>query len=274
MAIEKEIHVKNNDFQHIEVLKQNRYKRHRYGKFFVEGVRNINAALSCGWSIDAWIYSEHKPLSDWAKDVLKRGKAALHYKMALPLMEALSDKEETSELLAVVKMKEQSLEKIPLKSDLLVAIFDRPSSPGNLGTVIRSCDALKVDALLVTGHAADLYDPATIKASVGAMFSLPVVLLESSEKVKPLLERLEGGAIPYQIVGTSAKADGWVDDHDFRKATLVVIGNETSGMSAAYKDLCHRTVSIPISGTATSLNVGCAASIVLYEIDRQRRKDK
>jgi len=274
MAKLKNISVKDNDFQHIEVIKNNRYKRRQYGKFLIEGVRNIKKAIEYGWEFDSFIFADKDKLSDWAKGVLKDVKADFHFQMKDILLKELSDKEETSEILALVKMRTHDFSELELKDNLLIAVFDRPGNPGNLGTVIRSCDSFKADALIITGHAADPYDPAVIKASVGSFFGLPIFLLESQDKITPLFQALQSKNIAYQIVGTSAKAEKTITEADFTKATFFIIGNETVGMSAAYKESCDYTITIPIYGNATSLNVGCATSIVLYEIDRQRRSVK
>ena len=274
MARVKHIQVKNNDFQHIEVIKQNRYKRHRHGEFFIEGVRSINAALANGWEIEAFIYSASRKLSTWAEDIIKNYQAQFHYLLSENLMKEISDKQETSELLAIARMRKQNLADLAVKASFLAVIFDRPSSPGNLGTVIRSCESLQVDALIITGHSVDVYDGATIKASVGSFFSLPIFVLESIEQMNPLFNKLRAQNIDFQIVGTSAKAEELLEQADFTKATIFILGNEATGMSASYKALCHSCVKIPIYGTASSLNVGCAASIVLYEIDKQRRNLK
>lgn len=271
MAKKIKVEKKDNYFQHIVVIKENRNKRHKHQKFFVEGVKNINKALEHDWEIEAFIYSFEKKLSDWAKNVLANTKADHHYQFTSELLKELSDKEETSELLAIVKYKKFALADIPLKNDLLVAIFDRPANPGNLGAIIRSCESFKVDALILTGHSVDTYDTATIKPSVGTFFCMPIVHLPSPEELKPLFKRYEDAKIDYQIVGTSAKNNIYPDQHSFKRATFLVIGNETTGMSNYYKDLCTHTVKIPMYGNASSFNVACATSIVLYEIDRQRR---
>src|SRR5690554_2124917 len=148
----------NNDFQRVKAIKRNREKRTKYQEFFVEGVKPINYVLENEWRIRFFLYSKDKPLSDWAKDILAHSTADSHLELPLKLMEKLSDKEEeTSELMAVVRMAENDLARIKVKEDLLVVVFDRPSSHGNLGTLIRSCEALKVDGLIITGHAVDLY---------------------------------------------------------------------------------------------------------------------
>ena len=211
-------------------------------------------------------------LSVWAEGILARSQASEHYELRLPLLEKLSNKSDASELLALVTMPEDDLVRIPVHDRLLVVIFDRPASPGNLGTIIRSCDALRVDGLIITGHAVDLYDPETISASTGSFFALPTVRLPSQKELQPWLAMLRQRLQHVQIVGSSEDATVFLDQHDFTQSTLLVVGNETWGMSASYKELCDTVVSIPIYGSASSLNVANATSILLYEVDRQRRK--
>lgn len=267
------IYSENNDFQYAETLRRKREKRLRQREFFVEGVRPINQALKYNWHIRAWLYSREKPLSDWAENILRASHAKVHYELPWYLHAKLSGKAEPSELIALVAMPQDDLARIPLTERPLVVVFDRPASPGNLGTIIRSCDALHVDGLIITGHGVDLYDPETISATTGSFFALPTVRLPSQKELLPWLEMVRrGGSI--QIVGSDEHGDHNLDVHDFTQPTLLVIGNETWGMSSAYRELCDTIVSIPIAGSASSLNVASATSILLYEIDRQRRSKK
>ena len=144
-------------------------------------------------------------------------------------------------------------------------MLDRPTSPGNLGTAIRSCDAFAVDGVVITGHAVDLYDPKVVRATVGSFFAVPVVRLPSQHELLPWLDRLRQKAPDLRIVGTSSSAETSVRDYACEGSRLFVFGNETLGLSAAYRELCDDVVRIPMAGTATSLNVSSALSIVLYQ---------
>ena len=267
------IHSENNVFQWMDTLKRNRKKRVSEGLFFVEGVQAINFALEYGWQIDTFAYSSNKSLSGWATEILHKSTARQHVEMPMELMEKLSDKEdETSELIALVAMQDDRLDRIPVDENLLVMVFDRPSSYGNLGAIIRSCEAQKASGLIITGHAVDLYDPKVIRASMGTFFAVPVVRLPSQNELSLWFEETKQKFSNFQIIGTSAKGDCLIDELDLTKPTALLIGNETWGLSAAYKELCHRLARIPMYGRISSLNVSCAASILLYEVDRQRRK--
>lgn len=264
------VYSENNDYQKFEVLKRNRNKRHKYNEFFVEGVRNINEAINNNWEINGFLYSKQKNLSSWGKEILANSRAKFHYELHGDLMDQLSDKEDTSELIAIVSIPKDDISRIRIKDRLLVVVIDRPSNRGNLGTIMRSCDSLGVDGIIVTGHAVDLYDPETLRASMGSFFNLPTIRMSSPLEVQQWILRLRETYEDIQVVGTSAKGSKDLFCADFSKPTILLIGNETDGLSHKYKEMNDTTVKIPLGGSASSLNVACATSIVLYEIARQR----
>ena len=264
----KRITVENAAFQQFEALLHNRRKRSRAGLFIVEGVKAVSLAIEREWPLYAVLFSQQ--VSDWAHDIVDRLESIERYQLSDSLMARLSQREETSELLLVAQLRTPSLQEVTIAPPGLALVIDRPSSPGNLGTILRSTDAFGVDVVALTGHGADLFDPQTVRASVGTLFTQPVVRAQSHGVARALRDRMSslGEA---QIVGTSAKGDLELHEVDFTRPTVLVAGNETTGMSEGYRDLCDVTAKIPIIGAASSLNVACAASICLYEIARQRR---
>ena len=150
--------------------------------------------------------------------------------------------------------------------------MDRPGNPGNLGTLIRSCDALGATGLVVTGHGVDLYDPATVTASRGSLFALPVVQAASHADVLQWVATVRQQLGTCHLVGTDERADVNLAAHDFTHPTVLVLGNETHGLSHAYRDACDAVVRIPMSGSASSLNVSVAGSIAIYEVIQQRHR--
>jgi TrmH family RNA methyltransferase len=260
----------NDEFQLVLALLHNRRQRQRQGRFVVEGVRSINQAVGHGWTIDSFWYAADRPLSRWASGLLDRGVAGRHVEVAPALMEELSGKDELSELVAVAELAPDELARLPQHRNLLLVGFDRPVAPGNLGSVIRSTDALGGDGLVVTGHAADVYDPQTVRASMGSLFALPVVREGSMEVVRRWLTELRAELAGFQVVGTSAAATKPLTELDLNRPTLLALGNETAGLSQAWRELCDELALIPMSGAADSLNVAAAASIFLYEAGRQR----
>ena len=153
---------------------------------------------------------------------------------------------------------------------MFTVVFDRPTSPGNIGTLIRSADAFGAGGVIVAGHAADVYDPRSVRASTGSLFCLPVVRVASHRPVLDWIEGLRGQGLDVALVGTDEDADLDLADTDLTQPTVVLVGNETTGVSAAWRDACHRLVRIPMVGAASSLNAATAASVVLYESMRHR----
>ena len=138
-----------------------------------------------------------------------------------------------------------------------------------LGTLIRSADAFGACGVLTTGHAADFYDPQCLRATIGTLFARPFAALESMQDA---LDWAASLPVRLNIVGTSAHGTCLLEEVDLTGPTLLLVGNETFGLSKGWKEHCDVLAKIPIQGSASSLNAGCAASICLYEIDRQRRQ--
>lgn len=187
--------------------------------------------------------------------------------MSPELLAELSEKTE-GELLAVVEMPDDDLDRIRVTGDFLAVVLDRPANPGNIGSIIRSADAFGAGGVVVTGHAADTYDPRSVRASTGSLFALPVVRTPSHCEVAAWLTAQRGHRIA--IVGTDEHGEHNVFDFDFTRSTLLVVGNEATGLSGGWRELCDHLVKIPMTGAASSLNAANAATAVLYEIARQR----
>jgi 23S rRNA (uridine2479-2'-O)-methyltransferase len=264
------VSTRNARFQQWESLLGNRSKRQRAGEFLVQGVRPISLAAEFGWRFRALIYDADRPLSHWAENLL-RGAGPVRVAMAPSLLAELGEKAEGSpELVAVVEMPGDDLDRIKVGDDFLGIVLDRPASPGNIGSVIRSADAFGANGVVVTGHAADVYDPRSVRASTGSLFALPVVRSPSHRELAEWVaaQRARGG--PIVLAGTDEHGEVDVFDFDFTQPALLVVGNETAGLSPAWRELCDAIVRIPITGSASSLNAANAATAVLYEIARQR----
>ena len=127
------IYTEDNHYQYLETLRRNRTKRSKTGTFFVEGVNAINQALAHHWEVEAFAYVNDLRLSDWATGILQNPSAKTHYELPSRLMEKISQKENTSELIAVFQIPADDLARIHARENLLVVILDRIASPGNLG---------------------------------------------------------------------------------------------------------------------------------------------
>jgi TrmH family RNA methyltransferase len=270
---ETKIIAKDSTYQKFEVLKTNRNKRYKYNEFLVEGVRSLKEAVTNKWNIKSFIYDKNN-LSDWAKDTISSVKTKENFVLTPELMKDLSGKEDTSELMAIIEMREDKLENVTLSKAPFIVLFDRPSNKGNLGTIIRSCDSLGADMLIITGHAVDLYDPDVVVSAMGSFFNMPVIRIEDNNDLYAYIDKLREKYPDLIVAGSTAHKEKSIEEIDFTRPLVLMIGNETMGLNKAFKEYCDVLCTIPMDekSYATSFNVGCAASIMMYEVTRQRRE--
>ncbi len=268
---EKHIYSKNSTYQKFEVLKTNRNKRYRYNEFLVEGVRSLKEAVNNHWKIKHFLYNKGS-LSDWALDMIHSVATEKNYCLTDELLRDLSGKNDPSELMAVIEMREDNLEDVSLSENPFIVLFDRPSNKGNLGTMIRSCDALGADMLIITGHSVDLYDPDVVVSAMGSFFNMPVVRVADNNLLFKFIAGLKKQYPNFLTLGTTAHKEQPVYNVDLSHPLMLMMGNETMGLNKAFKDYCDVLCTIPMSpdSYASSFNVSCAASILMYEITRQR----
>ena len=268
----------NNDWQYFEALKKNRNKRHSSGEFFVEGVRNINECLKHNWEVRSVIFSEEQKISDWAKNIIKNlgGKADI-YSLKKDLLEKLSDKQdkdEAAEIIFTVKTRRQNLAALSLSKDSVILIFDRPSNKGNLGAVIRSCDAFGVECLILAGHSVDMYDSEVLRAATGSFFKQKIIAEPSFNNIADWVRGQKNIFGGLKVFGTSEKGERILEPGCFERAApaIIILGNETMGMSENFCGISDCLLRIRMSGksSASSLNAACAASIILHDVYRAK----
>ncbi len=270
MSLPRRVDRRNATFQHWQSLLGNRSKRHRTGEVLVQGVRPITVAVDAGLEVVALLADADARRSAWSRETIERSGAPV-VAVATELMAELGEKEEAApELLAVVRRPRSGPGDLPDRDDGLVLVLDRPTSPGNVGTLVRSADALGVHAVVVTGHAADPWDPRALRASTGSMFALPIITIDDPSPVLDWRDRRRAAGSDVTVLGTDESGATLLPHADPRGAVVVVVGNETRGMSRAWSEACDVVVSIPMTGSASSLNAAASGSIALYELARRR----
>lgn len=262
---------RNATFQQWHALLGNRTKRNRQREFLVQGVRPLTLAVSGGWPVRALLRSE-RDLSSWAQGVWDNAAAGQRAVLADELLTELGGKEESvPELLAVLELPADDLDRLLVPGHApLVTVFDRPGSPGNIGTLVRSADAFGGTGVVVTGHAADPYDPRCVRASTGSMLTVPVVRSPSHAEVLAWVRDHAADGARWQVLGLDEDGDLPLGQADLTGPTMLVVGNETRGLTRAWREACEVVVSIPMAGSASSLNAAVAGSVVLHEALRQR----
>jgi 23S rRNA (uridine2479-2'-O)-methyltransferase len=254
-------------FQLLEALHHNRRKREQRGEFIVEGVQAIDRCIAAGWPVRAVLAPIGAAPSRWAQGIGDRLPAAERIELAPDLFARLTDREEPPEVLLVAAIPHAELSEVSRTTDGVVVLIDRPSSPGNLGTIIRTADALGAAGLLTTGHGVHLFDPHTIRASVGSLFALPVVPVASHGALVEWLDGWRTSAPELTVYATDETGDVVLDGSTrLTRPALLLLGSERSGLSKALRDLADATVAIPMVGSASSLNVAVAHGIVLHQL--------
>ena len=230
-------------FQQWQALLTNRNKRERSGEFLVQGVRPISLAVRHGWTISTLLHDASRSPSDWARGILDAAGAATRIAVAPALLQELGEKRRAApSCWRWCGGRPIELERIAFEDRFLGVLFDRPMSPGNIGTLVRSADAFGASGVMITGHAADPYDPKAIRASTGSLFAVPLVRAPSHREV---LEWIAGHAV--QIVGTDEKGDLTPASTTSAGPLLILVGSEKSGLSVAWRAACDKVVRIPMA---------------------------
>ncbi len=268
---------RNAAFQQWQALLTNRTKRTRLGELLVQGVRPVTVALDVGWPLAAVLHDDRPSPSAWARESVERAVAAgaRPYRLSADLLAELGEKgddvDHAPEVVLVGRLPADDVARLPVGPDLLTVVLDRPGSPGNVGSIARSLDAFGGTGLVVCGHAVDPYDPRAVRASTGSALAVPTVRLDAPGQVVAWVEQARADLGAVTVLGTDETGDVELADADLTGPTVVVTGNETRGLSAAWRDAVDVMVRIPMTGTASSLNAANATSVVLYEAVRQRR---
>jgi RNA methyltransferase, TrmH family len=250
------------------LVKQIRALKHRKaraesGSFLVEGLHHIGSALEAGWKVEALLYAPDLLTGDFAASLLedaRRGGVAPQ-PVSVKVMDSLAEKDNPQGILALVKQKSMGLGAIG-KFRCGVALVS-PQDPGNVGAILRTLDAVGADALFLLDGGVDLYHPTCVRASMGTLFWKSVIQTGFIDFVA----WARGKGI--MLIGTSARAQ--MDYHELEPGDspwVLLLGNEQKGLSAEQMEACHVTISMPMRGKVSSLNLSVAAGILLYALNK------
>lgn len=262
---------RNSTYQVLQALKTNRAKRNELEEVFVEGIAAIRSAVRAGKTIRRLVFTQYDKLSDWSRSLVASNTNAQLIALDDELYSELCDKSEPSELLATIAKERLELHQAELPENPFVVVLDRPGNHGNLGSIIRSANAFGVDLLITIGHAVDLFDPAVVRASMGSIFFTRVCHEQSMKALNRWVGSVKKAHPGIALIGTDSRAEISLPDSDaIRRPVILLMGNEAKGLSVELKALVDKMVKIPMGGRVDSLNVACAASIVMYEISRNQ----
>ena len=240
-------------------LQQKSQERRRQGLFVVEGRREIERCIQSGYQVDTlfWcpeIFGIEEPTVDGARV----------FQVSADIYNKVAYRGGTEGVIAEVVAQQRTLDSLKLQKRPLIVVLESVEKPGNVGAILRSADAANVDAVIVCDPLTDLYNPNLIRASIGGVFSVPTAVCDSKACITFLKER------GVRILTAQLQDSYEYYDYDMRRATAIVMGTESTGLTDQWREAADAHIRIPMLGRLDSLNVSVSAAILMYEAVRQR----
>jgi TrmH family RNA methyltransferase len=244
-------------------LKKNRDSQNLY---FVEGIRFVSEAIDNQQDIVKVIISEKLECLNGGKELIARVTKICNdcFLVNEKLFKDISDTQTPQGILAVLRKKEFEFEALLEKGSSIV-ILDGLQDPGNVGTIIRTADAADISAVFMTKGCVDLYSPKVLRSTMGSVFHLPIF---EGISIADILELLKKSG--FKVIASHLDGRNNYYDEDLTGKVAIIVGNEANGISDETAEIADSLVRIPMPGHAESLNASVAASIMIYEIVRQK----
>ena len=240
--------------------------RREKGLFVVEGRRELLHCLEAGFSPRTIFVCEEILGAGEMEAVLEAaGEGCTVFSVSANVYDRMAYRSGTEGVTAIMQARNLRLEELRFRNEEpLIVVVEAVEKPGNLGAILRSADAAGADAVIVCDPLTDLYNPNLIRASIGAVFSVPMVAASSAETIEWLRSR------GVTIYTAQLQDSSWYYDCDMKKATAIVMGTEATGLTGIWREAADRHIRIPMLGKLDSLNVSVSAAVLLFEAVRQR----
>lgn len=247
----------NPKFKRLIALLQKSSKRRESALFTVEGVREISHCIEAGYKPDCIFFCPDIV----SEETLPQCR---HFALSAGLYAKAAYREGTEGAIGVFQAIEHPLSSLHLKDNPLIAVLESVEKPGNLGAVLRTCDAAGADALIICDPRTDLYNPNLIRASIGAVFTVPTAVCTTAQAITFLKSK------GIRILTAQLQDSSLYYDCPMTNGTAIVMGTEATGLSDKWRQAADAHIRIPMLGKLDSLNVSVSAAILLYEAVRQR----
>ena len=259
-----EITSKQNGYikEYRKLVEQRKYRR-QSGFFPCEGAKLAVEAVKSGCTLgeNAYVTVSAEEKYPDVVDMLREQIVGISEEVA----DSISDTKSPQGIFITVRHLDKILNLSTIDSSRQFIILENLQDMGNIGTIIRSCDAFSIDGVILAGDCADVFAPKTVRSAMGSLFRLPIYCCETEEAIT-LLQK--GGFTVYsaELSDRSVK----LGEEKLPQKTAVVIGNEGNGVSDTVKKLCDKSLFIPIN-SAESLNASVAASVIAWEMSKSRK---
>ncbi|WP_031516052.1 23S rRNA (guanosine(2251)-2'-O)-methyltransferase RlmB [Desulfofalx alkaliphila] len=236
-------------------------------KFIIEGVRFVEELLGSGWQVQSLFYSTKLLENSRGKKLLEqaKGRKIDCWQISENLFKELADTETPQGVLALVDMPCYDIQHILTASNPLLVVVDGVQDPGNLGTIIRSADAAAATGVITLKGTVDLYNPKTLRSTMGSIFHLPIITEQQPNETVNILKQ-KG----IKIVVGEPRGGVDINQINLTQPVALVVGSEAKGAGTEITKAADLNATIPMPGNAESLNVSVACGVMLYEVVRQR----
>jgi len=234
--------------------------------FIIEGIKIINEAIENNYPIENILYTDQLLKNNEGVDFLNRLKDIYSpIYVSNNIFKEISDTENPQGVLAVAQLQYRAIEEIKLNTKPFLLYLDEVQDPGNMGTIIRTADAFDIDGIIISEGCVDPYNPKVVRATMGSIFRTP--LYYTANGLDELKALKDSGM---KIYSTSLEGSIPIYEADYKGGIILVIGNESKGVKEDIQKMSDILIKIPMPGKAESLNAGVAASIIMYEVMKQR----
>jgi RNA methyltransferase, TrmH family len=246
-------------------LLANRKHRREQGAFVVEGLQPVWRAVTAGWDIETLIVDpDLRPDSAAAAMVADLETQGVRVaRLTGDLFDRLSSRDGSAGLAAIVRSRQADLADLTVTPGAVFIALHQIGNPGNLGTIIRTADAVGSAGVILIGNTTDPFGPASVKASMGSIFATTVA---HAQEPKRFLDWARANRVAVLAASGTASVDHW--DASYQPPATLLLGSEGEGLPQELLSAADERVRIPMTGTAESLNVAAAAAILLYEVRR------
>jgi len=248
--------------EYSKLLKKSKFRRESK-LFLIEGHRELNIAIKNNYSIKKIMFNPALIDIDEVKKYV--GDEIECIEVNQNVYNKISYRSSTEGIIALAEEKNHKLEKLKFKSTTpLIMILDGIEKPGNIGALLRTSDAAKIDAVFIVNQKTDLYNPNIIRSSIGCLFSNQIILSNTKETIDFL------NKTKIKILSTSLIASKQYQKINYKQACAIVLGSEDKGISKEWYSQSNELIYIPMEGHIDSLNVSNSGAIIIYEAKRQR----
>lgn len=258
--------LRNPKIKAVKALRQAKY-RERRDEFLVEGIRLVKEAIDCDAPVKMLLFCPNKLRSQiglgLVDTALEKGIECVS--VSSRVFDSISEKDNPQGIIAVAERLNLTFNHLESNNPTLLVVAYELRDPGNLGAIIRTADSAGASGVMVTGVSVDIFDPQCVRATMGSIFSLPVIRVREIGELKDWLSQNS-----IKMIATSPSAKRYYFDLEYDEPVAIVLGNEAEGLDAEILEDADEVVKIPMLGRADSLNVASAAAIIIYEVVRQR----